>query len=100
MDLARFISLLVTESLYFACPSEFDDPYEGSLPRSHIRAESKLFQEKIDDVLLIRNKLAAKFPNSIDLHKVDEFLDNIVKDTPRLSKKCIFDVWNKLLAPE
>lgn len=30
MDVAKFISLLSTESLYFASASSFDDPYEGA----------------------------------------------------------------------
>jgi hypothetical protein len=33
MDLAKFISLLSKEALYFACPSEFYDPLEGYIPK-------------------------------------------------------------------
>lgn len=51
MDLARFVSLLTTQSLYFACPTEFDDPYEGLLPRSHAEAVSSVLQGQIDQSL-------------------------------------------------
>jgi hypothetical protein len=62
MDVARFISLLATRSLYFACPpTEFDDPYEGLLPRSHYEAMSKMLRERfVEPLLSLRKDFAAK----------------------------------------
>lgn len=37
MDLAKFISLLSKGALYFACPSEFNDPFEGYFPMSWLQ---------------------------------------------------------------
>ena len=34
MDLAKFISLLSKEALYFSCPADFNDPFEGFIPRN------------------------------------------------------------------
>ena len=50
MDLAKFISLLVTESLYFACPSEFDDPFEGYYLKSHFEAFSKTVRDMLSPI--------------------------------------------------
>jgi hypothetical protein len=30
--------MLSSKALYFACPSEFEDPFEGYLPRTHLEA--------------------------------------------------------------
>lgn len=38
MDFGRFISLLVNESIYFPCATDFHDPFEGHLPTSHTKA--------------------------------------------------------------
>jgi hypothetical protein len=59
MDLAKFASLLTSRSLYFACPTELRDPYEGSVPRSHDEAVSNGLQSMFDDCLLKRAKLVA-----------------------------------------
>lgn len=60
MDLAKFASMLAAESVYFACPTQFSDPYEGTLPRSHIDAEAKIIQSLLDPCLALRNQLAAQ----------------------------------------
>jgi hypothetical protein len=72
LDLAKFASLLATRSLYFACPAEFDDPYEGLLPRSHIDAESKMIQGQVDQMLSLREQFAAR---DIPLERFDDALD-------------------------
>lgn len=38
IDMTKFISLLVNEALYFACPNEFEDPFECHIPRHHLEA--------------------------------------------------------------
>lgn len=35
MDVAKFTSLLSKKALYFACPTEFNDPYEGYIPKKY-----------------------------------------------------------------
>jgi len=35
MDFTQFISLLENDELFFSKASEYDDPFEGSLPQSH-----------------------------------------------------------------
>ena len=72
MDFAKFASMLATESLYFACPSQLNDPYEGCVPRSHAKAESEMVQKLVDDILALRPHFAAKSPES--LRKFDEKL--------------------------
>jgi hypothetical protein len=38
VDLAKFVSMLATRTLYFPCATtELTDPYEGWMPRSHIK---------------------------------------------------------------
>jgi hypothetical protein len=71
MDLARFVSLLTTRCIYFACPTQFDDPFEGILPRSHIEALSKMVQVPVDDMLSLRKEFAAR---SIPLQRFDDAL--------------------------
>lgn len=76
MDLAKFISLLNTRSLYFSCPSEFDDPFEGYLPKSHIEAHSEIMREMLAPVVSLRNELAKKFSSNM-LCKIDDKINNI-----------------------
>lgn len=40
IDLGKFISLLVTESLYFACPCEFDDLAYNAATFLSVRADA------------------------------------------------------------
>jgi hypothetical protein len=76
MDFAKFASMLTTRSLYFACPIQFSDPYEGLLPRSHVAAESKILQNVIDQNFLpLRDQLAAR---GVPLERTDGVLDGLV----------------------
>src|SRR5664279_16676 len=77
MDLAKFTYMLITESLYFACPLKFKDPYEGFLPRSHIEANLKIVAPMVHDDISLRNQLEDKFPGSIDLQQVDAKIDSL-----------------------
>jgi hypothetical protein len=87
IDLGKFISLLATESLYFACPSEFDDPYEGLLPRSHVEAESMMVQPIIDQMIFLRSQMPSQSANSDLLNSFDNALSNLVSSVPRLHKE-------------
>jgi hypothetical protein len=59
MDLGRFASLLTSRSLYFACPTDLQDPYEGLLPRSYTEAMSTMLQPMVDDFLSLRAQLVS-----------------------------------------
>jgi len=63
-----------TRSLYFACPNEFDDPYEGYLPRSHVQAHVELVQKYVQQIRETAGELAARFPDRD--HTV---LDDVIK---------------------
>jgi hypothetical protein len=67
MDFAKFAYVLTTRSLYFACPSELQDPYEGGLPRSHVEAWSKILQSRADHMIARRPAFAAQSPISLQL---------------------------------
>jgi hypothetical protein len=62
MDLAKFVSLLSSQSLYFACPNEFHDPYEGLYPKSQVAAFSSMAQAQIDQAKLTRDKIIEQRP--------------------------------------
>ena len=62
MDLTRFLSLLSNEALYFACPCELEDPYEGFYPKSLTLALSRFPQQYLDQFLATRDELVAKYP--------------------------------------
>lgn len=85
MDLAKFVSLLTTKSLYFACPSQFNDPYEGCVPRSHSQAESGIVQPLVDDWLRLRTAFADKGPEC--LKKFDESLQSFKTQVFQARKK-------------
>lgn len=65
MDLAKFISLVSTKSIYFSNISKFDDPYEFDLPNSHYQAidemrenwKKKHLQELEEKVPHLKNTL-------------------------------------------
>ena len=73
MDLAKFLSLLCTGSLYFASPSRFQDPFEGSLPKSHVDAFSGMVQDHADSLQGMRPHFAARSPEA--LAQFDDAID-------------------------
>jgi hypothetical protein len=87
IDLGKLVSLLVTESLYFACPCEFDDPYEGLEPKSHVEAESRMIQEYVNPLLSFRELLAAQTSNSNYLELFGNALNNFAKIVPGIHKE-------------
>lgn len=60
MDLGKFLSLLTTQSLYFACPTQFTDPYEGWLPKSHVAAQSTMIRNVLDQYLAQRSQFISR----------------------------------------
>jgi hypothetical protein len=55
--------MLSSRSLYFACTTEFNDPYEGYLPRTHVQAHIEIAQKYIDQIRATRDRLAVMFPD-------------------------------------
>ncbi len=87
MDLARFASLLATESLYFACPTQFRDPFEGFLPRSHIEAESKMIQQVVmDPILSLRQQFADR---ALPLQRFDELVNKLASEVRTANHKAV-----------
>lgn len=86
MDLARFASLLTSRSLYFACPTELGDPYEGLLPKSHAEAMSKLLQDFVDPILALRKQGAAQ---GISTSALDNALGNLPKKMGSVEKQVV-----------
>ncbi len=62
MDLAKLVSVLANEALYFPCPNEFEDPFEGFYPISHTKAFSALMQNYLDQMLATRDSLVSRYP--------------------------------------
>jgi hypothetical protein len=46
LDFTKFVALLETESLHFACPRTFEDKFEASLPTVML----KVFRKKLNDL--------------------------------------------------
>ncbi len=63
LDFGKFVSMLKTGSIYFACTSELNDPFEGWLPRSHIDAFIKLNRATLDQMRSTRDSIAARYPD-------------------------------------
>jgi len=78
IDLPKFVSMLATGRLYFACISSFKDPYEGWLPRSYMDALVKLNRTYLGQIRQTQSAMVALRP-SIDRAQ----LDNVVLDAER-----------------
>ncbi len=76
MDLAKFISLLSNQALYFTSPNKFDDPYEFNLPQCYLNELQKNQDEFKENSL---NQLKNTLPN-LDQHpSYTEILQNYQK---------------------
>jgi|SRR5271163_202795 len=42
IDLAKLVSMFSKKALYFDPPSELIDPFEGYMPRSHVKAHEEI----------------------------------------------------------
>ena len=86
LDLAKFISLLTTNTLYFASPAQFQDLSEGSLPKSHADAWSKFIQESIvDPNQALRPQFAARSPAA--LKQFDYIQQKLVRELPKAQRE-------------
>jgi hypothetical protein len=63
LDLAKLVSMFTNKALYFACPTEFKDHYEGYLPRSHVQAYVGMAQNWISQMVETRDQLVAAHPD-------------------------------------
>jgi hypothetical protein len=98
MDLAKFVSLLSSESLYFACPTEFHDPYEGFYPKSHTQAFSQISQKYLDQMAVTRDEIIARHPgvNIIGLDSaVGVAMDGFKKAFDEVRLKFGITCWHK-----
>jgi hypothetical protein len=63
VDLAKFVSMLATRTLCFPyATTELSDPYEGWMPRSHIKALILLNQTYLDQMKHTRDAIIAIHP--------------------------------------
>lgn len=86
MDLPRFVSLLATRSLYFASRSKFQDPWEGSLPQSHMMALSKMLQDSfVTPTLSLRAQFAAQ--SSEAAQNLDAVMESFKRDASTANKQ-------------
>jgi len=71
MDLAKLVSLLANEALYFACPNELSDPFEGYLPKPYLEPLSDVIQEYVNDMRRRTERIANAIPKA-ELQRLDE----------------------------
>ena len=63
VDLAKFIHMLATGTLYFPCATtQLKDPYEGWLPRSHIKAMEQINRGILDQMKTTQDSFLAQHP--------------------------------------
>jgi hypothetical protein len=63
IDLAKFVNMLATGTLYFPCATtELTDPFEGWLPRSHMKAMMELTRATLDQMKTVRDAIIARNP--------------------------------------
>lgn len=98
MDLGKFISLLSTEALYFPCPCEFDDPYEGLYPKSYAKTFSSMSQQYLDQFLATRDELVARYPG-ININGLNDAvhaaMENFKKAFDEVRLKFGLTCWHK-----
>jgi hypothetical protein len=63
LDLAKLVSMFSRKALYFAPPSELNDPYEGYLPRSHVKKHEEIAANILAQLKNTRDQVVARFPN-------------------------------------
>ncbi len=99
MDLVKFISLLSRESLYFSCPSEFHDPYEGFIPRAWLLPLAKNSEVIINGIENLKDEISDTpvFEGlSKDLDDVIINCNNSIADKiNRLNSKFGVSCWHK-----
>jgi hypothetical protein len=78
VDFSKFVSMLATGTLHFACISTFKDPYEGWLPRSYMETLVNLTRTYLDQMRQTHDQIAALRP-VVDLAQ----LESVLKDAER-----------------
>lgn len=63
LDLAKLVSMFSSKALYFAPPSELNDPYEGYMPRSHVKAHEEIAANILAQLRSNRDQVVAHFPD-------------------------------------
>jgi hypothetical protein len=63
LDLAKLVSMFSSKALYFASPSELNDPYEGYMPRSHVKAHEEIAANILAQLRSTRDEVVARFPD-------------------------------------
>jgi len=54
--------LVRPKGVFFAPPGELDDPFEGYLPRSHVKAHEEIAANIVAQLKSDRDKLLSHFP--------------------------------------
>ena len=86
MDLAKFISLISKEALYFANPNQFDDTYEFHLPKSHkLVIEEMIINPSIEEINNFKKQMIQNKPG---IEKTDKFkiFEQSIIDLPKQFK--------------
>jgi hypothetical protein len=79
VDLAKFMHMLATGTLYFPCVTELKDPYEGWLPPSLMNAMMGLTRPSLHQLKNSLDSLRAQLPNCDPAP-----LDAILEDAQRM----------------
>jgi hypothetical protein len=87
LDLAKFIDILVNNSMWFACVQELvkDDPFEGAFPTAHVQvAVDSLRKKKELTELTDRQMLASE----------SEFIERLPRSCQALRKSMYVNCWH------
>ncbi|MGC1778753.1 MAG: hypothetical protein WBB34_12450 [Xanthobacteraceae bacterium] len=76
IDLPKLISMLSRKSLFFACPNDFDDPFEGYLPRSHVQAHTEITDKYVTHFRELRAEFGVRYPGR-DLTMLDDAVKKV-----------------------
>jgi hypothetical protein len=91
MNLAKFVSLLATESLYFTNPQEFDDPYEGVVPK----ANAQQLAEDLQDVCNSSLPHATTEEEKMFLNALNDFVANLPTYRSKPTLRSGVNCWHK-----
>lgn len=78
VSVSQFLSLLETESLWFARADSFDDPYEGRLPQKNIDELPSAHEVELPEYLIVRGTKRKKR-----------------SDWPRINKRSVIETYRK-----
>ena len=79
VDLAKFVHMLATGTLYFPCvTTELKDPYEGWLPRSHMKAFMEINRKVLGQMKATQETFLSQNPT-----RDRAPFDDLIKDAQR-----------------